>query len=92
MQSFQTLGLCQNGIVPQIIKSKLNEITDRSPIFLDVFFETNPEGDNYDQRLYITLRPLKIVYDAQTVIRILEILTPERDISNVKNQLVFTLF
>lgn len=88
MQTFQTLGLCQNGIIPEIIKSKLSATaaTDDSTAFLNVSFETNPEDENYDQKLYVTLKPLKVVYDAQTAIRILEVFTPEKDISNVKTQ------
>ncbi len=90
MKSFETLGLSQNGIVPRIIKSKLKTFKDDSAVFLDVYFETNP-NENYDQKLHITLRPLKVVYDAQTFLKILEILTPEKDIPTVKNQSVFIL-
>lgn len=86
MQSFQILGLPQKNIVPRIIKSKLTSMGDDSQEFLNMFFETNPEEENYDQTFRITLRPLRIVYDAQTVIRILEVFTPEKDISNVKDQ------
>lgn len=87
MQTFQALGLSQKNIVPQIIKSKLSGMRkEQSNAFLDIYFETNPEDENYDQKLHVTLRPLKVVYDAQTIIRVLEVFTPEKDISNVKDQ------
>lgn len=86
MQTFQTLGLSQNNIVPQIIKSKLSGMREQSDAFLNIYFETNPDDENYNQKLHVTLRPLKVVYDSQTIIRMLEVFTPEKDISNVKHQ------
>lgn len=86
------MGLLQKGIVPKIIQSKLSASekgdASKNAYFLNIFFETNPEDEKYDQRLHITLRPLKVVYDAQTLIKILEVFTPQKDISTVKNQLV----
>lgn len=93
MQSFETLGMRQQGIVPKIIRSKLSasnenddDNDDERRYFLNVFFETNPQDGQYDQRLRIILRPLKVVYDAQTVIKILQVFTPQNDITAVKNQ------
>lgn len=88
MQSFQTFGLSQNDVIPQLIRSKLTSAGDDTEVFLHVFFETNPEDEKFDQRLHVKLQPLKVIYDAQTVIRILEVFTPEKDISTVKNTLV----
>lgn len=65
-----TFGLGQDDFVPQLITSKVR--TDNSVLF-DVLFETNPLGENYDQRIHLTAQPLQIVYDAQTIIKIVEI-------------------
>lgn len=86
MVSFETLGLLQQGIVPKIIQSKLSAARNNTEYFLNIFFETNPEDEHYDQRLNIVLRPLKVVYDAQTLIKFLEVFTPNKDITTVKNQ------
>lgn len=64
----------------------LPPVGEERKIFLNVLYETNPEDGNFDQRLHINLKPLKVVYDAQTVMRILDVFTPEKDISSVKDQ------
>lgn len=40
---------------------------------LEVTFETNPLDKTCGQRLYVTSQPLKVVYDAQTIIKAIEI-------------------
>ena len=80
------MGLNQNNKVPKLIKSVLPPVNEEKRIFLNVLYEKNPEDENYDQRLHINLKPLKVVYDAQTVIRILNVFTPEKDITSVKDQ------
>lgn len=60
----------QNEFIPQLITSKAR--TDNS-VFVDVLFETNPLGENYDQRIHVTVEPLQVVYDAVTIIKIVDI-------------------
>ena len=64
----------------------LPPVSGEKKIFLDALYETNPLDGNYDQRLHINLKPLKVVYDAQTVMRILDVFTPEKDITSVIDQ------
>lgn len=70
IDALTTFGLEQDDFVPQLISSQVR--TDSSVLF-DVLFETNPLGENYSQRIYVTAQPLQVVYDAQTIIKIVNI-------------------
>lgn len=70
IDSLAAFGLDQDEFVPQLITSQVR--TDSSVLF-DVLFETNPLGENYNQRIHVTAQPIQIVYDAQTVIKIVDI-------------------
>lgn len=49
-------------------------------------FETNPIDQFCDNRVQLSFRPLKMVYDAQTIIKIMNIFTTQQ--SNVATQYV----
>lgn len=59
---------------------------DRQLYLFNLLFETNPLDQHCDSRVILSLRPLKMVYDAQTIIKILNIFTTQE--SNVTTQYV----
>ncbi|XP_013171259.1 PREDICTED: vacuolar protein sorting-associated protein 13A isoform X1 [Papilio xuthus] len=73
MKSFTVSGVQQGDIVPQMVTSK--EVTQDANL-LNVVFETNPLDGKCDQRVQVLARPLQIVYDAQTVIEIVNVFKP----------------
>ncbi|XP_053604237.1 intermembrane lipid transfer protein Vps13 isoform X1 [Plodia interpunctella] len=73
MQSFTVTGVEQEDFVPQLVISK--EVTQDINL-LNVVFETKPLDGKCDQRVKVSARPLQIVYDAQTVIEIVEVFKP----------------
>lgn len=60
---------------------------DRQMFLFSFLFETNPLDQNCDSRVLLSLRPLKMVYDAQTIIKIINIFTVQK--SNVTTQYVY---
>ncbi|XP_013138688.1 PREDICTED: vacuolar protein sorting-associated protein 13C [Papilio polytes] len=73
MKSFTVSGVQQGEIVPQLVTSK--EVAQDANL-LNVVFETNPLDGKCDQRVQVLARPLQIVYDAQTVIEIVNVFKP----------------
>jgi len=59
---------------------------DRQKYLFSLLFETNPLDQNCDSRVILSFRPLKMVYDAQTIIKIMNIFTVQQ--SNVTTQYV----
>ncbi|XP_044259687.1 vacuolar protein sorting-associated protein 13 isoform X2 [Tribolium madens] len=70
IDEFQTFGLQQDDFLPKIITSETGK--DDSGL-LQVLFETNPLDKKCGQRLHVTSQPLKIIYDAETVLKAIEI-------------------
>ncbi|RZC35600.1 vacuolar protein sorting-associated protein 13A-like, partial [Asbolus verrucosus] len=70
IDEFTTFGLQQENFIPRMITS---ETGGGDTGLLEVSFETNPLDKTCGQRLYITSQPLKIVYDAQTIIKVVDI-------------------
>lgn len=58
---------------------------DRQKYLFSLLFETNPLDQICDSRVILSFRPLKMVYDAQTIIKIMNIFTIQQ--SNVTTQL-----
>lgn len=69
----------QDGLIPQMITSD----TQSSKIkgLLDIKFETNPIDKKCDQRIEIIAMPIKIIYDAQTINKIVSIFKIPSDTS-----------
>jgi len=59
---------------------------DKQKYLFSLLFETNPLDQNCDSRVIMSFRPLKMVYDAQTIIKIMNIFTTQQ--SNVTTQYV----
>lgn len=73
MQAFSVTGVKQDEFIPQLVTSK--EVT-KDVNLLNVVFETKPLDGTCDQRVKVSARPLQIVYDAQTVIEIVNVFKP----------------
>nr|XP_026496694.1 vacuolar protein sorting-associated protein 13 isoform X1 [Vanessa tameamea] len=73
MRAFTVTGKYQDNFEPQLVTSK--EVT-KGVNLLNVIFETNPLDGTCDQRVKVQARPLQIVYDAQTVIEIVNVFKP----------------
>lgn len=66
----------QGNFLPEMVKSIM---PDRTQGLLEVLFETNPLMGDYDQKVDVVAQPIKIVYDAQTINKIVEIFTIPSD-------------
>lgn len=79
IQDFTTDGMEQDGLIPQMITSD----TQSSKIkgLLDIKFETNPIDKKCDQRIEVIAMPIKIIYDAQTINKIVNIFKIPSDTS-----------
>lgn len=71
MKEFTVYGYKQNDYEPLMVKSILGSTTDSS--LLDIKFEMNPLDKQCDQRVDVSARPLRIVYDAETIIQLLQV-------------------
>ncbi|KAJ8727553.1 hypothetical protein PYW07_001672 [Mythimna separata] len=78
MRAFSVTGVQQGTFEPQLVISK--EVTQDINL-LNVIFETNPLDNSSNQRVQVKARPLQIVYDAQTVIQIVDVFKPETESS-----------
>ncbi|XP_049870372.1 intermembrane lipid transfer protein Vps13 isoform X3 [Pectinophora gossypiella] len=78
MHTFTVSGVQQGDFLPLLVVSK--EVTQDVNL-LNVLFETNPIDESCNQRVKVLARPLQIVYDAQTVIEIVEVFKPPTDSS-----------
>ncbi|XP_039957880.1 vacuolar protein sorting-associated protein 13 [Bactrocera tryoni] len=74
MHEIKLLGLHQDNVAPVLIESKTTDELN----LLDVFFETNPLDKKCDQRIRVSARPLQVVYDADTIIRLAKVFTPPK--------------
>lgn len=57
---------------------------EKQMYLFSLLFETNPLDQKCDSRVVLSFRPLKLVYDAQTIIKIINIFTTQQ--SNVTTQ------
>ncbi|CAK1546186.1 unnamed protein product [Leptosia nina] len=73
MDAFTVTGVRQGEFLPQLVTSK--EFA-KDVYLLNVLFETNPLDGTCDQRVQVRARPLQMVYDAQTVIEIVNVFKP----------------
>lgn len=74
-RSAQDLAFVQGGDADNI---------ERQSNLFNFIFETNPLDQKCDSRVVLSFRPLKLVYDAQTIIKIMNIFTAQQ--SNVTTQ------
>ncbi|XP_026840774.1 vacuolar protein sorting-associated protein 13 [Drosophila persimilis] len=77
MKELKVSGLVRDGRTPMIVESK---ITDEFNL-LDIFFETNPLDGLCDQRVKIVARPLQIIYDAETILNLISVFQPPKDMT-----------
>ncbi|CAH0605439.1 unnamed protein product [Chrysodeixis includens] len=73
MKAFSVSGVRQGSYDPQLVTSQ--EVTQDVNL-LNVVFETNPLDGTCNQRVKVLARPLQIIYDAQTVIKIVSVFKP----------------
>lgn len=71
-------GLQQNELIPKFVSS---EDFSEGKVLLDVLFETNPLDKKCGQRLHVKSQPLKIIYDAQTIIKIVDVFKAPQSIA-----------
>lgn len=71
MKEFTVFGYKQSDFMPVMVKSILEPTSDSS--LLDIKFEMNPLDQQCDQRVDIYACPLQIVYDAETIIQLLQV-------------------
>lgn len=92
-------GLPQSNKIPKIISSKAfdqyksaqdlvsfedGDFFDRQMYLFSFLFETNPINKSCDSRVQLSFKPLKLIYDAQTIIKIINIFAIQQ--SSVKTQ------
>lgn len=77
MEELALTGLEQDGAAPTIIKSKISNENN----LLDIFFETNPLDKQCDQRIKVTARPLEIIYDAETILKLMKVFVPQQQVN-----------
>lgn len=63
---------------------------EKQMFLFNFLFETNPLDQHCDSRVLLSFRPLKMVYDAQTIIKIMDVFTTQQ--SNVTTQYVIFIF
>lgn len=71
MKEFTVYGYKQSDYLPIMVKSLLEPKVDGS--LLDIKFEINPMDKKCDQRVDVQAYPLQIVYDAETIIQLLQV-------------------
>ncbi|KAG5886081.1 Vacuolar protein sorting-associated protein 13, partial [Gonioctena quinquepunctata] len=83
IDDFTALGMQQNDFKPKIITSE----TGHQEGLLEVLFETNPSDRSCDQRIHIVAQPLKIIYDSQTINKVVEVfrIPPESTIDSLQD-------
>lgn len=78
MKEMKVTGVKGLGEVgPTIISS---QVTDEFNL-IDVFFETNPIDAQCDQRVRLIARPLQIVYDSTTILRLIKVFSPPSSVN-----------
>lgn len=101
-ETLSVFGLSQSNKIPKLITSKAFDqyrsaqdlaFSQNSDCFasqtylFSLLFETNPLDQYCDSRVKLSFRPLKMIYDAQTIIKIMNIFTIQE--SNVTTQYVY---
>lgn len=76
IQGFTVFGLKQDNTVPQLVTSKEQD----SKALLDVLFEKHPLDETCDQRIHVTSKSLKVVYDAHTINKVVDVFTAPREV------------
>jgi hypothetical protein len=69
IEEFTVFGLKQDDNVPKLVTSKKQD----SKALLDVLFETHPLDGTCDQRIHVTSKSLKVVYDALTINKVVDV-------------------
>ena len=80
IQGFTVFGLKQNNSVPLLVTSKEQD----SKALLDVLFEKNPLDESCDQRIHVTSKSLKVVYDADTINKVIDVFRAPREVNLAK--------
>ncbi|KAI1239929.1 hypothetical protein IHE44_0011368 [Lamprotornis superbus] len=69
--SLEVTGVSQEKCTPRLLSSR-TVYSDESTSLLSIMFETNPLDEKADQRIRIESQPLEIVYDAVSLLYIIE--------------------
>ncbi|KAJ7420490.1 hypothetical protein WISP_48262 [Willisornis vidua] len=69
--SLEVTGVSQGKCTPCLLSSR-TVYSDESTSLLSIMFETNPLDEKADQRLRIESQPLEIVYDAVSLLYVIE--------------------
>jgi vacuolar protein sorting-associated protein 13A/C len=77
IEGFTVFGLKQDTIVPQLVTS----VEQDSKALLDVVFETHPMDGTCDQRIRVTSKSLKVVYDAQTINKVVDVFKAPKEVN-----------
>uniref|UniRef100_A0A1L8DVL7 Putative vacuolar protein n=1 Tax=Nyssomyia neivai TaxID=330878 RepID=A0A1L8DVL7_9DIPT len=77
LKTFSVFGVAQGDATPNIIKSKCEE--EGNQLSLD--FETNPLDHKCDQRIKLRTRPLKVTYDGETILQLIDLFKPPKDMN-----------
>ncbi|XP_063230011.1 intermembrane lipid transfer protein Vps13 isoform X2 [Bacillus rossius redtenbacheri] len=72
VQEFSMLGIKQGPVEPQLVATQTSAGAERG-VLLDVMFETNPLDGGCDQRVRVSSQPVRVVYDAQTVNKLVDV-------------------
>jgi len=76
IQRFTVFGLKQDNTVPQLVTYKEQD----SRALLDVLFEKHPLDGKCDQRIHVTSKSLKVVYDAHTINKVVDVFRAPREV------------
>ncbi|TRY85305.1 hypothetical protein DNTS_035799, partial [Danionella cerebrum] len=71
LSSFEVCGLARGMSAPILLSPRL-ESSRKEHTLLKLMFETNPLDERADQRLHIESQPLEIIYDAVSLMYIIE--------------------
>lgn len=77
MKELKLTGVSRNNHTPILVESIISDEFN----LLDIFFETNPMDEKCDQRIKVVARPLQIIYDAQTILTLLDTFQPPSDVN-----------
>lgn len=73
IDGFTVFGLQQDEFIPQVVSTETNSNQESSGALLDVLFETNPLDKTCGQRVHVVAKPLKVIYDAQTINKVVDV-------------------
>ncbi|XP_037949404.1 vacuolar protein sorting-associated protein 13 [Teleopsis dalmanni] len=77
VKELNIIGLKRDDFIPTLITSKVTEELN----LLDVLFEIAPIDELCDQRVNVLARPLQIVYDAETILKLLKEFKPPKSVN-----------